>query len=144
MSEQAKFRIKVGDTEIELEGPEGKILPLYNKAFEWASSVYPSSAEAIQPERKKEEEEEVKISKRGGKRKAKWSPVIDDLIKEGFFKLPNRKTVSDILKEFENRGLPHTGKGVRVAIIMVCRRRIRKGSLSGTKEDGKWSFWTED
>jgi len=78
---------------------------------------------------------------RGGQRKAFISPKIDELIQEGFFNLPNKRTADDVLNGLlEKKGIPIKGK--EKAVLSALKRRLGK-TLFGTRENGKWVFWTE-
>ena len=133
MSEaKSRFKIESGDVEIEYEGPLTEVNQRYEQAFEWIKSV---------PLKKIEKIKEKKEQRRGGPRKSIYPPKIDELVSEGFFNLPNRKTVAEVMKALENKGLPVTGK--REVIINALRRKIRSGVLKGTKVGREWNFWVE-
>jgi hypothetical protein len=78
--------------------------------------------------------------KQGGVRKELFSPKIDELIDEGYFKLPNRRKAPDVLTALKEKGLPTSGKGN--AVLESLKRRLGK-KLKGTKEGNDWVFWTE-
>ena len=78
--------------------------------------------------------------KQGGSRKELFSPKIDELIDEGYFKLPNKRKVEDVLKSLKEKGLPTSGKAK--AVRESLKRRLGK-TLKGTKEENDWVFWTE-
>ena len=136
MSERkARFRIRKGEMEIEYEGSSNDVNNRYNEAFEWLKTV------PIRREKKtKEHEEEKKEGKRGGARKSLFSPKIDELIKDDFFKLPNKRKVEDVIKDLQEKGLPVVGK--KKAILEALKRRLDK-TLKGTKSGREWFFWTE-
>lgn len=77
---------------------------------------------------------------RGGARKDMFSSKIDELIDAGYFKLPNRRKVADVLKALMERGLPTSGK--ERAVLMSLKRRLGR-TITGTKEGEEWVFWTE-
>ena len=79
-------------------------------------------------------------NKRGGSRKDMFSSKIDELIESGFFMLPNKRKVSDVLKVLMEKGLPTNGKDL--AVLNSLKRRLGK-TVSGTKEGEEWVFWTE-
>lgn len=83
---------------------------------------------------------ESKDEKRGGARREFFSPKIDELIKQGFFKLPNKRKLPDVMKAIQEKGLPTSGK--EKAILIALKRRLGK-TLNGTKEGNEWVFWTE-
>jgi hypothetical protein len=92
-------------------------------------------------EEKQSDEKETGLEeKRGGARKELFSPKIDELIKGDYFKLPNKRKVSDVMKTFMEKGLPTSGK--EVTVLNSLRRRLDK-TLKGTKEGKEWVFWTE-
>ncbi len=68
------------------------------------------------------------------------SKAVDGLIKGGFFKLPGRKTMKEVitaLKEADPRA-----KNRDKMIHATVKRRFDKGKLMGEKTDGDWIFWT--
>ena len=77
---------------------------------------------------------------RGGAPKS-WAPAIDTLIKEGFFKLPDKKTRKDVAKALEARGISTKGNAAIIATTLT--RRVRKGKLEGAKDTDGWVYWTE-
>jgi hypothetical protein len=139
MSEgKSRFRIKNGEIEIEYEGLVKDVNLRYKEALEWLKSI-PKVIEEKRIKQVKEGEVE-KEGKRGGVRKLIFSPKIDELISEGFFKLPNRKKIADVTKVLQEKGLPVTGK--EQAILISLKRRLGK-TLKGTKAGDEWNFWTE-
>jgi len=70
-----------------------------------------------------------------------WSPAIDTLIQEGFFKLPNKRMAKDVVKALVDKALPVAGK--KTQILITLKRKVRKGVLKGTKGPEEWTFWTE-
>lgn len=77
----------------------------------------------------------------GGGAPKSWAPGIDSLIKRGFFRPPNRKTIADVADALEAMGI--STKGKRGAIATTLARRMKKGRLKGTKGSGGWIYWTE-
>ena len=68
------------------------------------------------------------------------SKAVDNLIKDGYFKLPNRRTMSEVieaLKEADPRA-----KNRDKIIFTTVKRRFDKGRLMGEKLDSGWIFWT--
>ncbi|TFG07618.1 DUF362 domain-containing protein [Candidatus Thorarchaeota archaeon] len=68
------------------------------------------------------------------------SKAINDLIRSGYFKLPNKRTMSEVikaLKEADSRA-----KNRDKMIYTVLKRRFDKGKLMGEKTDTGWIFWT--
>lgn len=70
-----------------------------------------------------------------------WAPTIDSLIRDGFFKLPNKRTREDVIKAFEARGI--STKGNTGIIATTLTRRVKKGKLKAAKELDGWVYWTE-
>ena len=127
-----RFRIKWGDNEVEYEGADSD--RKFDEAFNRLESAKPSHNIV-----RKEEEKEGKDG-RGGLRKGLFAPEIKKLFEEGFFKLPNKKTVAEVQKALEDRGIPVQGKGPQ--IVTACKRLLRRG-LKGTKTPEGWVFWQE-
>lgn len=139
MSEaKSRFKIKNGEIEIEYEGLVKDVNERYKEALDWLKST-PRMVKEKETKQEKEGEVE-KEDKRGGARKSIFSPKIDELINKGFFKLPNKKKIGDVVKALQEQGLPVTGKDK--AILNALKRRLGK-TLKGTKTDDEWNFWTE-
>ena len=134
--EKSRFRIKKGEIEIEYEGPSKEVNERYREAFEWLKSLRPENRE----EKHSDEEQTGLEEKRGGARKELFSPKIDALIKGNYFKLPNKRKVSDVMKTLKEQGLPTSSKDK--AVLISLKRRLGK-TLKGTKEEKEWVFWTE-
>jgi len=137
MSEvKSRFKIKKGEIEIEYEGLADDVNERYKEAFNWLKSSPYKEEEKGKEQVVKEEE------KRKGTRGPKiWSPAIDTLIQEGFFKLPNKRMARDVVKALADRALPVAGK--KTQILTALKRKVRKGILKGTKGPKGWTFWTE-
>jgi len=73
----------------------------------------------------------------------KWSPsrAASILIRNGFFKLPNKRTLDDVITQMELDDSNVTGR--RSEILAALRRRIKLKMLQGQKEETGWIFWTE-
>ena len=67
--------------------------------------------------------------------------VFESLIREEFFKLPNKRTMEDVAKAFEARGLPTKGKENKIANSLT--RKVKRGFLKKTKTSDGWVYWTE-
>lgn len=67
--------------------------------------------------------------------------AIESLVREGFFKLPNKRTREDVVKALEAKGLPTEGKESRIANSLT--RRVKKGVLKAAKGPDGWVYWTE-
>ena len=138
MSEaKSRFKVKNGEIEIEYEGLVKDVNERYGEALEWLKSVPRSKGD------RKEEEirEEEKEKKRGTRGPEIWSPAIDSLIQEGFFKLPNKRTNKDVIKALEDKARPVKGK--THIVLTTLTRKVRRGDLKGTKSSEGWNFWTE-
>jgi hypothetical protein len=134
MSEmKSRFRIKNGEIEIEYEGPLKDANEQYKEALDLIKSI---------PLQKLAEKKEKKEEKKKGKRGTEiWSPAIDTLIQEGFFKLPNKRNKQAVVKKLEGKALPVKGKAS--IILITLTRKVRRGELKGTKGPEGWTFWTE-
>ncbi len=67
--------------------------------------------------------------------------MMEDLIKEGFFKLPNRRTRKDVALALKAKGLSTEDKENRIANSLS--RRVKKGVLKAAKGPDGWVYWTE-
>ena len=67
--------------------------------------------------------------------------AFESLIREGFFKLPNKRTTEDVAKALEDRGLSTKGKESKIANSLA--RRVKRGTLKKTKTTDGWVYWTE-
>jgi len=67
--------------------------------------------------------------------------AFESLIREGFFKLPNKRTIEDIAKALEIRGLSTKGKESKIANSLA--RRVKGGVLKKAKTSDGWVYWTE-
>jgi uncharacterized protein (DUF362 family) len=83
---------------------------------------------------------EDKWRERGGAPKL-WSPAIDDLIREGFFKLPNKRTREDVRKALKDKSIPVEGN--MNLVVTTLTRRVKKGVLKARKGPDGWIYWTE-
>lgn len=81
-----------------------------------------------------------KWRERGGAPKS-WASGIDSLIKEGFFKLPNKRTREEVMKALKAKGL--RVKGNASVIATTLSRRMKKGQLKGLKDSSGWVYWTD-
>jgi len=132
--ERAHFKLRNGEIEIEYEGPLKDANERYKEALDLIKSIPHKK-----PEEKKEGKEEEK--KKGKRVPEIWSPAIDTLIQEGFFKLPNKRNKQAVVKKLEDKALPVKGKAGIVLITLT--RKVRRGELKGTKGPEGWTFWTE-
>jgi uncharacterized protein (DUF362 family) len=67
--------------------------------------------------------------------------ALENLISEGFFRLPNKKTVDDVAKALEAKGL--STNIMKTKITDSLTRRVKKGVLKKAKNQGGWVYWTE-
>ena len=67
--------------------------------------------------------------------------MMEGLVKEGFFKLPNRRTRNDVALAFKAKGLSTEGKENRIANSLS--RRVKKGVLKAAKGPDGWVYWSE-
>ena len=67
--------------------------------------------------------------------------AFESLIREGFFKMPNKRTIEDVAKALEARGLSTKGKESKIANSLA--RRAKKGALKKAKTSDGWAYWTE-
>jgi len=67
--------------------------------------------------------------------------ALENLIQDGFFKLPNKRTRKDVAKALEARGLSTEGKEQKIANSLS--RRVKKGVLKSAKGPDGWVYWTE-
>jgi uncharacterized protein (DUF362 family) len=67
--------------------------------------------------------------------------AFKNLIHEGFFKQPEKRTIAEIIKALEARGLVTKGKEDK--IMGFLERRTKKGMLKKSEVSGKWVYWTE-
>jgi uncharacterized protein YajQ (UPF0234 family) len=138
MSEaKSRFRIKNGEIEIEYEGLVKDTNDRYKEALDWVKSA-PRRGGTVKVEETGKEPEERKKGTRGPEI---WSPAIDNLINEGYFKLPNKRDNKAVMKALEDKALPVKGKAK--IILQTLMRKVRKGDLKGTHTTEGWVFWTE-
>jgi hypothetical protein len=70
-----------------------------------------------------------------------WAPAVDRLIREGFFKLPNKRTREDVTKVLKTRSVPVEGN--MNMVLTTLTRRVKKGALKAKKEPEGWTYWAE-
>ncbi len=86
------------------------------------------------------EQHAKKWRERGGAPKI-WAPAIDELIREGFFRLPNKRTREDVGRVLKDRSVPVEGNTNLIATTLT--RRVSKGILRARKELEGWTYWME-
>jgi uncharacterized protein (DUF362 family) len=67
--------------------------------------------------------------------------ILKELMNEGFFKLPNKRTMSDVIKALESKGLKTEGNENRIAAALA--RKMKKAVLHTTKSPKGQLYWTE-
>jgi len=67
--------------------------------------------------------------------------ALESLIREGFFKLPNKRAISDVVDALEARGLSTKGRESKIANSL--NRRVKKGILKKAKTQDGWLYWAE-
>jgi diketogulonate reductase-like aldo/keto reductase len=67
--------------------------------------------------------------------------ALEGLIREGFFKHPNKRTREHVLKALEAKGLSTKGKEDNITHSLA--RRVKKGVLKKSKVSNGWVYWTE-
>jgi len=77
----------------------------------------------------------------GGRAPKIWSSAIDSLIQEGFFKLPNRRTIDDIKKALQAKSIQTEGKASMIATTLT--RKAKKGVLKASESSNGWVYWAE-
>ena len=77
---------------------------------------------------------------RGGAPKI-WASAIDQLISEGFFRLPKKRTREEVRKTLMDRSVPVEGN--MNLVVMTLARRVKKGLLKTEKAGETWIYWTE-
>lgn len=136
---KSRFRIRNGEIEIEYEGPLKDVNEHYEDAFEWLTTRQTKRRE--KQKEKVEEEEGKKKGKRGGARKPIYPPEIQRLKDDNFFE--TKKSLDEVVKAFESRGVPTRGKRVAIRNALVRDTRKKDSSLKATKEDDTWVFWVD-
>jgi uncharacterized protein (DUF362 family) len=68
------------------------------------------------------------------------SKAVDGLIRSGFFKSSERKTISDIVSALVERD--PRAKGKDKMIYSTMKRRLDRGRIQGEKVESQWLFWT--
>jgi hypothetical protein len=81
-----------------------------------------------------------KWRERGGAPKI-WAPAIDNLIREDFFKLPNKRTREDVRKALKARSVPVEDN--MNLVVTTLTRRVKKGTLKAANGSDGWIYWTE-
>lgn len=67
--------------------------------------------------------------------------ALEGLIREGFFKHPNKRTLEHVAKALKSKGLSTKGEEDKIANALA--RRVKKGALKKSKVSNHWVYWTE-
>jgi diketogulonate reductase-like aldo/keto reductase len=67
--------------------------------------------------------------------------ALEGLIREGFFRHPNKRTLEHVVKALESRALSTKDKEYKIANMLA--RRVKKGVLRKSKVSNEWVYWTE-
>jgi hypothetical protein len=67
--------------------------------------------------------------------------ALESLIREGYFKQPNGRTMNAITEALEAKGL--STKGMESKITSSLNRRIKSGVLKKTKTPEGWVYWAD-
>jgi len=67
--------------------------------------------------------------------------ALEGLIREGFFKHPDKRTLEHVVKALESEGLLTKGKEDKIANSLA--RRVKKGVLKKSKVSSQWVYWAE-
>jgi hypothetical protein len=99
-----------------------------------------TSLETLKPKFKLASKQHARKWQEMGGAPKMWAPAIDGLIKEGFFKLPNKRTREDVKKALKTRSVPIEGS--MNLVVTTLERRVKKGTLKARKEPEGWTYWT--
>jgi predicted aldo/keto reductase-like oxidoreductase len=69
------------------------------------------------------------------------SQALGRLIHEGFFNHPNRRSLEDVVKALESKGLLTADKEDNISHILAGR--VKKAVLKKSKVSDEWVYWTE-
>ncbi len=64
-----------------------------------------------------------------------------ELMSEGYFGLPNKRTIDDVMKALQAKGLETMGKKDKIIAALI--RRVKNRALQSSKNLDKQLFWTE-
>jgi predicted aldo/keto reductase-like oxidoreductase len=67
--------------------------------------------------------------------------VLEGLIREGFFRHPDKRTLEHVVKDLESKGLMTKGNEDKIAGFLA--RRVKKGILRKSKTPNGWVYYTE-
>lgn len=69
------------------------------------------------------------------------SQALGELIREGFFKHPEKRTLEQMVKAFKSKGILTEGKEVSISNILAGR--VKKGVLKKAKDSNGRVYWTQ-
>lgn len=69
------------------------------------------------------------------------SHALEGLVREGFFKHPNKRTLKHVVKALKSKGLLTEGKENNISNSLAGR--VKKGVLKKSKASVGWVYWTE-
>jgi hypothetical protein len=67
--------------------------------------------------------------------------AFEGLISEGFFKLPKKRTIEEVARALETKGLSTNGKEGK--IVNSLNRRVQKGVFRKARGPDGWVYWAE-
>ncbi len=67
--------------------------------------------------------------------------ALEGLIREGFFRHPNKRKLEHVTRALESKGLSTRGKEKNISDALAGR--TRKGALKKSKISNEWIYWTE-
>ncbi len=123
----ARFRLRVGETEVEYEGEPQEVTERFDEAMSWVRGSTPPTHETSS-----ESEKKTTFKKTGE------SKVIEERLggmkKEGYFDSP--KELSDIRSEMKTRGWYHDSPAVQAVLL----RRSASLGIKRISEGGKYRY----
>jgi diketogulonate reductase-like aldo/keto reductase len=83
--------------------------------------------------------------RRRGKGPQTWggqmSQALRGLVRDGFFKCPNKRTLEHVAKALESKGISTRGREGNICNSLAGR--VKKGVLKRSKTSSGWVYWTE-
>lgn len=67
--------------------------------------------------------------------------ALESLVREGFFALPNRRTMGDVTNALQAKGLSTSGKEAKIEVSLALR--VKNGILKRDKTQAGWVYWAE-
>ncbi len=85
------------------------------------------------------------VQRRWGRGPQTWGgqmcQALDGLIRGEFFKHPNNRTLEQVVKALESKGLSTKGKESNISNSLSGR--VKKGVLKKSKVSNGWVYWKE-